>query len=107
MPFDALDRSVDLIRVLAPVLRRLGEHDAELTSQTRRAAQSVALNIAEANPRVGRDRRNRFRIALASAAEVAACLQVAEALGYVDGAEVAAAAALVDRVRAMTWRLAG
>jgi four helix bundle protein len=106
MPFDAYDRSVDLLRTLAPLLHSLVATDAKLADQLRRAAQSITLNIAEANRRTHRDRRNRFRIALGSAAEVAACLDVACALGYVDEAAVAAAFELVDRVRAMTYRLA-
>ena len=105
MSFDAYDRSVDLLRTLAPLLSSLVASDAKLADQLRRAAQSVALNIAEANQRTHRDRRNRFRIALGSAAEVAACLDVALALGYVDGSAFAAVLELVDRVRAMTYRL--
>jgi four helix bundle protein len=105
MPFDAYDRSVDLLRTLAPLLKSLAACDASLADQLRRAAQSVPLNVAEANRRTNRDRRNRFRIALGSAAEVAACLDVAVALGYVDGAAIADALTLIDRVRAMTHRL--
>src|SRR5262245_65532177 len=105
MPFDAYDRSVDLLRTLAPLLQSLTACDAGLADQLRRAAQSVPLNIAEANRRTDRDRRNRYRIALGSAAEVAACLDVALVLGYVEHAAVADALALGDRVRAMTYRL--
>jgi len=105
MSFDAYDRSVDLLRTLAQLLQSLAACDASLADQLRRAAQSVPLNIAEANRRTLRDRRNRFRIALGSAAEVAACLDVALALGYLDEAAVAAPLDLVDRVRAMTFRL--
>ena len=105
MSFDAYDRSVDLLRTLAPLLAALIATDAKLADQLRRAAQSVTLNIAEANRRTHRDRRNRFRIALGSAAEVAACLDVALALGYADESAVAAVLELVDRVRAMTYRL--
>ncbi len=88
-----------------PLLERLTALDAKLADQLRRAAQSVALNIVEANRRTGRNRRNRFRIALGSAAEVASCIDVAVALGYSVG-DHADAYALVDRVRAMTYRLA-
>ena len=104
MAFDVYDCSLSLIRSLVPLLARLVACDAKLADQLRRAAQSVALNIAEANQRTGRDRRNRFRIALGSAAEVGSCLDVAVALGYAG--EPADAYALVDRVRAMTYRLA-
>jgi four helix bundle protein len=106
MSFDAYDRSIDLLRTLAPLLTSLASIDGPLADQLRRAAQSVPLNIAEANRRTLRDRRNRFRIALGSAAEVAACLDVALALGYLEAERVAAALALIDRVRAMTYRLA-
>jgi four helix bundle protein len=103
---DAYDRSLSLLRSLVPVLERLTARDPKLADQLRRAAPSVSLNIAEANQRTGRDRRNRFRIALGSAAEVASCLDVAIALRYVGEADHAEAYALVDRVRAMTYRLA-
>jgi len=104
--FDVYDCSLSLIRTLVPLLQRLVACDAKLADQLRRAAQSVALNIAEANRRTGKDRRNRFRIALGSAAEVASCVDVAVALGYSGEADHADAYALVDRVRAMTYRLA-
>jgi four helix bundle protein len=80
--------------------------DAKLADQLRRAAQSVCLNIAESNRRANDDRRYRFRIALGSAAEVASCIDVAVAFRYVGEREHAEAYALVDRLRAMTYRLA-
>jgi four helix bundle protein len=105
LSFDVYDRSLDLIRTLSPLLRSLSATDSSLADQLRRAAQSVTLNISEANRRTLRDRRNRFRIALGSAAEVAACLDVAVALEYLDAGTVAPALELVDRVRAMSYRL--
>jgi hypothetical protein len=66
------------------VLERLSSLDAKLADQLRRAAQS----------------------ALGSAAEVASCLDVAVAFRYVGEPDHAEAHALVDRVRAMTYRLA-
>jgi four helix bundle protein len=105
MSFDAYDRSVELLRTLVPLLSSIAAADSSLADQLRRAAQSVPLNVAEARRRTRRDRANRFRIALGSAAEVAACLDVALALGYVDDVRVAPALALIDRVRAMTFRL--
>jgi four helix bundle protein len=105
MPFDAYDRSVDLLHTLKPLFPSLAASDANLADQLRRAAESVVLNIAEANQRTLRDRRNRFRIALGSAAEVAACLDVAVAFGYLEPANVESSLGLIDRVRAMTYRL--
>ncbi|HEY1557148.1 MAG TPA: four helix bundle protein [Kofleriaceae bacterium] len=106
MTFDAYDRSLSLLRCLAPALERLTAIDPKLADQLRRAAQSISLNIAEANRRTGRDRCNRFRIALGSAAEVSSCLDAAVVLGYAQMADHAEAQALADRVRAMTYRLA-
>ena len=64
MAFDVYDASISLLSTLAPLLARLRVADLELEDQARRAATSVSLNIAEANQRVGKDRRNRFRISL-------------------------------------------
>jgi four helix bundle protein len=105
MTFDAYDRALDLLRTLPLLLVRLSRRDAGLADQLRRAAQSCVLNIAEANRRTGRDRRNRFRIALGSAAEVTACLDVAIVLGSLEARECAASLELADRVRAMLFRL--
>jgi four helix bundle protein len=56
-----------------------------LTSQTRRAAFSGAVNIVEGATRKGRNEFKRFLgISLASLAEVEYALDVAAALGYVD-----------------------
>ena len=74
-----------------------------LADQLRRAASSVALNIAEGNRRVGQDRFHFFRIAAGSAAEVRAALEVGRAWGSI-GASPAAGAELY-RVLAMLWRL--
>ena len=105
MTFDAYERSVELLRMIAPLLRRLAGIDADLEEQMRRAATSCVLNISEGNRRVNQDRKNRFRIALGSAAEVGSCLDIAVALDYLDDAAVTGARELVDRVRAMTYRL--
>lgn len=106
MSFDAYDCSIQLLRALASLIKKLTTCDPDLTKQLRRAAQSVSQNISEANQRCGKDRRHLFRIALGSAAEVGSCLDIAVALGYLGEPEVAAARELIDRVRAMTYRLA-
>ena len=106
MTFDAYDRSLSLVRCLAPTLEHLSALDPKLADQLRRAVQSIPLNLAEGNRRIGRDRCNRFRIALGSAAEVGSCLDAAVALGYGTESAYAEAQDLTDRVRAMTYRLA-
>ena len=106
MHFDIYNRSLDLLRTLAPLAKLLDSADPELAKQMRRSARNVHLNIAEANRRVGRDRLNRFRWVLAEAAEVTAALDVAVVLEHCTPSEVADALELADRVRAIAYRLA-
>ena len=84
---------IDTLRVLAPVMRRIAEQDADLARQMRRAASSVALNLNEGVGNDAGNRRLRFRTALGSAKETRACLEVADALGYFE-----ADPALIDRL---------
>ena len=106
MAFDAYDRSLDLLRALAPVTERIRARDAGLADQLKRAAQSVLLNIAEANRRRGKDRADRFRCALGEAAEVSAAVEAALVADYVEVIAVVELLALADRVRAMAFQLA-
>jgi len=56
-----------------------------LTSQIRRAAVSIPLNIAEGQARKGtKQYLNFLRIAFGSTAEVKVCLELALDLGYID-----------------------
>ena len=105
MRFDAFDVAVDLVRSLRDVVARVGQHDASLAGQIRRAAASAALNLREGYRRVGRDRQHHFRIAAGSTDEVVASLRVAEAWGWVDAADIDAPLELADRVLAMCWRM--
>jgi four helix bundle protein len=75
------ERAIDMNRQLARVADTIGRHDRDLLSQMRRAAASVALNIAEALGQKGGNRELRFAAALGSAREVRACLDVAAAWG--------------------------
>ena len=105
MAFDTLTVAIELARSLREPLEHLSRRDRALADQARRAATSVALNVAEARKREGKDRGFLFRIAGGSAAEVEAALKVAEAWGYLDGASLAEARALLDRLGALLWRL--
>ncbi len=71
-----------VLRDLRPVLAALEARDTDLVRQLRRAAASVALNMAEGAGNAGGTRRQRYLSALGSAREVAACLHVADSLGY-------------------------
>ena len=75
---------LEVIRAMRGVLVEVERRDADLARQMRRAAASVALNIAEANGSRGGNRRIRFSTALGSMRETLAGLQVAGAFGYVD-----------------------
>ena len=76
--------TIDMLRKLRPLIERIGGKDANLGDQLRRAATSIPLNLSEGAYSQGRNERARWHTALGSAAEVRACLDAAEALGYVD-----------------------
>ena len=103
--FDAYSVAVEMIRALKPVTTRVQGRDPALATQLRKAAASVPLNISEGRRRVGKDRIHHWRIAAGSAAEVRACLDVADAWGYLEPTNVEAALELIDRILAMLWRL--
>ncbi len=99
--FFAYDVALELVRSLREPLALLARRDPSLADQLRRAAASVPLNVAEGNRRAGRDRTHLFRVAAGSAAEVRACLEVAEAFGYLGRQAVGPALAPCDRVLAL------
>jgi four helix bundle protein len=101
-----LDLTVDTIRILAPVVEIIRRRDRDLADQLRRAATSVALNLAESRGSDDGNRRARLRTALGSTHEARAALRVAEAWGYVEDSRVAPIDASLDRIAAMTWSLA-
>ena len=77
------DVMIEVLKQLRPVLVQIEKHDRDLGSQLRRAAASVALNMAEGSGSSGGTRTARYRTALGSVVETGACLDVAVALGYV------------------------
>ena len=103
--FDALAVALDLARSVRPLVERIAHHDRDLARQVRRAVSSVVLNVSEGNQRRGGDRRQLFACAHGSAAEIDGALRFAEAFGYLDRPAIEAALELVDRQRALLYRL--
>jgi len=104
---DVWQCSVDLAVEAHRLARLLPiEEKFALSSQLRRAAVSVATNISEG---YGRDSRAEFmrflRISRGSVSEVLAILTIAERLQYLSRTDMAMAASLGDRIRAMLTRL--
>jgi four helix bundle protein len=97
--------TIEMVRALRPLVERIGRRDSNLGDQLRRAATSVPLNLHEGAYSQGGNVRARFHSALGSAAEVRACLDVAEALGYVEQVDPTLRDTL-DRVVATLHRLA-
>ena len=89
-----------------PSIRAGGDRD--IADQLHRASRSVALNVAEALGLLpGKRQRNHFQIALGSARETMACIELAVATGLLDEADAGVPAAVdrVDHVCAMLWKL--
>ena len=79
----------------------------KLKDQLTRALQGAFTQTAEAASRTGADRRARFRVARAEAAEAAAILEGIERLGLVDAERIEPVTVLLWRLCAMLTRLAG
>jgi four helix bundle protein len=78
---------LDLVRRVAPVIRVLRARSSVLADQMERALISVPLNVAEGAYSRGRNRQARFQSAAASAREALACLETAEAMGFIGPLE--------------------
>jgi four helix bundle protein len=76
------DTTLRMIENMRPAMEAIEKKDKDLARQLRRAASSVLLNIAEGSGSTGGTRRERYRSALGSAREVAACLDFARACRY-------------------------
>ena len=97
---------LETIQLLRPIATRIARSDPDLARQFRRAAASSALNLAEGAYSQGRIKRTRYHTALGSARETWACIEVAEAMGYV-GALDDALKARFDRIIGTLVRLTG
>jgi four helix bundle protein len=91
---------IEVVRGMRTVIEEIETRDRDLARQLRRAMASVALNMSEGGGSHGGTRLERYRNALGSARETGACLDVALALGYVDGIDAGLLDGL-DHVRAV------
>ena len=73
-----------LVREVAGYLPVLRARSASLADQFERALVSIPLNVAEGDYSRGGNRLARFSSAAGSAREALACLETAEALGWVE-----------------------
>jgi four helix bundle protein len=78
---------LELVRRLAPTIRVLRARSSVLADQMERALVSIPLNVAEGAYSRGRNRQVRFQSAAASAREALACLETAEAMGFIGPLE--------------------
>ncbi len=88
----------------AGIAERIERKDSDLARQMRRAMHSVALNIAEGAGNSGGHKRQRYQTALGSAREVLACVEVAQAMRYIESVN-AGALDRMDHVIATLGRL--
>jgi four helix bundle protein len=92
---------LEVIASLRPQLVQIERRDKDLGRQLRRASASIALNVAEGMYSRGGLRNTRYHTALGSARETHACLEVAQAFGYVEAIEPE----LDDKLRHVTATL--
>lgn len=78
---------LELVRKVKPYLAVLRARSPSLGDQLEGALTSVPLNVAEGAYSRGRNRQARYQSAAASAREALACLETAEALGWLQPLE--------------------
>lgn len=95
-------------RELTVQVVRMNLPDAELRDQATRAVKSVLLNLAEGLPldHASGIRRRHFSSTIGSLYELAAALDVSEALGLISTEDLESALALAYRARGMVAALA-
>lgn len=105
MTLQVIDNAVQLLRHLRPAVNRIRARDKRLAAQIVDAANSVVLNLGEAEHSDAGNKRARLHTAAGSASEVRAGIRAAAAWGYVRPGQVEAALGELDIVLAVIWKL--
>jgi len=105
MSLKVAEVAYEVITELRPLLPRIKRSDRSLADQLLRAANSMVLNIGEAEYSDPGNRRSRFYSAAGSANETRSALRLAMAWGYVAPEQIARSGTLLNKVMAMLWRL--
>jgi len=94
---------MDFITIVSEVTQRFPRSEAfGLTAQLRKAAVSIASNIAEGHARDSRAESKRFLvIAAGSVGEADTQLRIAARLGYLSGSELPELTAVTDHLAKM------
>ena len=95
---------IEIVREVRPYAERIGRMDPDLARQLKRASVAVLLNVAEGSGNRAGRRRNSYDIALGEAREMRACLEAAEAIGYVTNVDEGLKER-IDRVIATLFKL--
>ena len=103
--FIAYEVSLAVIRSLRVVLPQIERNDRDLADQIKRAASSVALNLAEGQRLTKGNKPKHYRRSRTAVRnEVRAALHTAIAWGWIDDATMSSSPEL-DRLLALLWRL--
>ena len=105
MKLKVINKAVNLIHQLRPLINRIRPRDKRLANQIVDAANSVVLNLGEAEYSDPGNRRARFHTAAGSAGEVRAGVQAAVGWGYVKREQAVSALQELDNVIAILWKL--
>ena len=96
MSLKVAEVAYEVIAELRPLMPRVKRSDRSLADQLLRAANSMVLNIGEAQYSDPGNRRSRFYTAAGSANETRSALRLATAWGYLAPDHVARSGALLD-----------
>ena len=99
-------QSVELAEDLGKEVAKWRKGNGYLADQLRRAMASIVLNLAEGNAKFSHPERRRFfRIARASSAEVAACVDLMKAYGLTSPIEAISLKSRLEGISKMLWGL--